>query len=144
MEQMKLAKDVMAQQKLTLCVVNAGQIVFTSKDKGIVPLYKAITDRPAVFCAAVVADKVIGKAAAMILVGLGVGEVDTEVISKPAEAVLANAGVAVHYRQLVERIENRTGTGLCPAESLAMDAANVEELLPRVREFLTQAGVLEG
>ena len=94
---------------------------FFSEDRGLKPLLCELQKDKDFFRGAAVADKVIGKAAALLMVYGGVAVVHTEIISSPAAAVFVRASLPFQAEKTVERIENRTGTGLCPMESLCMD-----------------------
>lgn len=76
---------------------------------------------------AVVADKVIGKAAAFLLVLGGVREVYAGVISIPAADVLQNAGIPYTYEKKVQNIENRRHDGICPMESAVLKTEDPKE-----------------
>ena len=72
-----------------------------------------------------VADKIVGKAAAMLLVKLGVSAVYGEVASVGGVEFCAH-GVEVSYGSLVPYIVNRDKTGCCPMEQAVKDATDVE------------------
>ena len=63
-----------------------------------------------------VADKVVGKGAALIYALLGPDAVFASVMSEQARAVLLSAGIATSYDELVDHIDNREKTGPCPIE----------------------------
>ena len=67
------------------------------------------------------ADKIVGKAAAMLFVCAGVTEVFAEVTSKAAVNYLKERGIACSYGVLTDKIINRKGDGLCPMELAVMD-----------------------
>ncbi len=72
------------------------------------------------------ADRVVGKAAAMLFVKAKIRAVFAQTISVPAEAFLRAHGVEVRYENRTERIRNRAGTGFCPMESVVADEDDVE------------------
>ena len=65
---------------------------------------------------AVVSDKVIGKAAALLFCHGGVRSIWAEKMSEAAVEFLDSQGIAYAYDELVPAILNREGTGLCPME----------------------------
>lgn len=97
------------------CVLVNGDDVLASKDSGIAPLIKFIESGKDFkgFCAA---DKIVGKAAALLYAHMGVKAVYAEVLSKHAMRVLTDNGIAVRYGTITENIINRRGDGLCPME----------------------------
>lgn len=91
---------------------NGEKAVFNGK--GIRPLVDYLeTDN---FENAYVADKVIGKASALLLVYGQVKEVYTPTISKPAIKVFKRNHVKYKADKVVDNIINRAGTDLCPME----------------------------
>ena len=66
---------------------------------------------------AIIADKVIGKAASSILAVAGVKAIYADVMSKYAIPVLEENGIRFEYAKLVDYIENNDKTGMCPMES---------------------------
>ena len=60
------------------------------------------------------ADRIVGKAAALLYVMMGVKGVFAEVLSESALAVLNKHGVHAEYSVLTPNIINRAGDGLCP------------------------------
>lgn len=81
---------------------------------------------------ATIADKVIGKAAAGLLVQGGVVEAYADVMSQLALPLLDDAGIAYSYGSLVDRIVIPEGDSRCPLEHIvapARDSAEVETLL---------------
>lgn len=117
------------------CVIENGEIrTFTRR--GVADLYDLLNREATFLKGARVADKVIGKAAAALMVLGGVSEVYTDVISEPALALLRNAGVQVKGVAVVPRIRNRAKTGWCPLETICYEAGEAEEMLPLIRDFV--------
>lgn len=114
----------------TLVVENG--TVHTYKGRGIADLYRLLLKYPEVLKGARVADKVVGKAAAALMVLGGVKELYAVLISRPALDLFEKYGMKVQYTASVEHIFNRDKTGLCPMESCCLDcdtpAACLEEI----------------
>lgn len=72
-------------------------------------------------------DKVVGKAAALLMVRGGIRSLAAGILSRPAAQVLERAHIPYTYERLTERIVNRTGDGLCPMESAVMHTFDAEE-----------------
>lgn len=103
------------------CVIKKGDTIITSTERGIKPVITMLKGNINALKGAVVCDKVIGRAAALLFVYGGISAVHTMVISKTALEVFEENNVSVTYDKLVDRIQNRSKTGLCPMETLAMD-----------------------
>ncbi len=121
------------------CVVIREKRAFTSKKRGVAPLlelYDEVGDDG--LNGGVAADKVVGKAAAMLYVLLGVKRIYAGVISRHALSTLERYGIAVSYDVLTDAVRNRAGDGYCPMESAVMDIDDPHEGLSAIRKRLEQ------
>ena len=110
-------------------------LVYSSKMRGIAPLVELCDinkENDELF----VADKVIGKAAALLCIKCNVRMLFAKVISDAAIKILHDYGVDTRFDERVAFIENRTGTGKCPMEALAADTVSPDEMLKRAKDFL--------
>lgn len=117
------------------CVIANGDIR-TFRQRGVADLYELLNREPEFLQGASIADKVIGKAAAALMVLGGVKEIYADVISEPALALLQEAAVKVSFGQAVDHIINRTRTGWCPLETICYQIKSAPEILPLIREFI--------
>ena len=85
-----------------------------------------------------VADKVIGKAAALLMALGEIKEVHTLIISEPALQVFENHKIKFFFDKKVDRIVNRTGDGLCPMESLCLDIDDPQEAFTKIVEKISK------
>ena len=83
------------------------------------------------------ADKVIGKAAASLMLLGGVRQVYTRTISQPALRLLQEAGVTVSCDEVVDHIINRDHTGWCPLEQASRDLQSAKEIFPVIEKFIS-------
>ncbi len=121
-------------------VCRTGDNVITSDKKGIAPIMDILKDNPEALSGAKVSDRVIGKAAALLLIKGGISTLYTEIISSHALRVLKNNGkIRVMYGKKVPYIINRAGNGMCPMESATFDIDNPDEayvvLLEKMNEM---------
>ncbi len=128
------AKKILESGNYT-CVICKGDNVYTSVERGVAPVLSLIEHKTDISGFSV-ADKVIGKAAAMLFSLAGVKEIFTDVISIPAKEYLEKQGITVSYNKLTEKIINRTGDGLCPMESLVMNINDEIEAFHAISEKL--------
>ncbi len=112
------AKELLRETGVTLALVKGGRS-FVSDRRGVQPLLELVQSGENVRGASA-ADRVVGKAAALLYVLLGVGAVYAEIISASAEEVLRGHGIAVEAQMRVERIQNRTKDGFCPMETAVL------------------------
>lgn len=118
------------------CVIRNGDTTRIFHERGVKDLYRLLTEEPEFLDGAFVADKVVGKGAAALLILGGVRELYADVISLPARQLLATAPIKVTYRLEVPYIINRTRTGQCPVETLCRNCATAQEALPLIRDFI--------
>lgn len=118
------------------CVICNGDKVTLCYERGVKDLLCLVKGDGSLLKGAQVADKVVGKGAAALMVIGGVREVYAEVISRPALQLLETASVRVAFGSCVPNIVNRAGTGICPVESLCMGCRTAEECLPQIEEFV--------
>lgn len=119
-------------------LVVAKEEVRTFDGRGISDLYVLLTNESGFLQGASVADKVVGKGAAALMVLGGVQEVYAGVISMPALDLLHKSGIAVRFGQEVPNIINRAGDGICPVEQLCRNCETAAECLPLITEFITK------
>ena len=129
------AKSLLRTSASTIVVVSNGE-VFTSQERGVKPLLYLLSDKKGFLKGASVADKVIGKAAALLMVLGEINEVHTLIISEPAIKVFEKNNIPCYYDKKVDRIVNRTGDGLCPMETLCIDVEEPQEAFQRIKDFI--------
>ena len=120
-------KDILLKENHTLVIYKNNASVITSNDRGVNSLIKLIKDDKSQLSGSLIADKVIGKAAALLMIYAGVKEIYAPIISKPALQTLLKHNVKIYYDKEVERIINRKGDGLCPMETLCLDIEKPDE-----------------
>lgn len=106
--------------------------------RGIDDLYHLVRQEPGVLHRAQLADKIVGKAAASLMVLAQVHEVYAAVISLPAWQMLEAAGIPTTCGVKVPHIINRQGTGLCPLETRCQHCNTPQECLAEIQAFLTK------
>lgn len=122
MTDIEKAKETLCNHSIALCKNGS---VITSDKRGVAPLAEFIQHGTDIsgFSAA---DKVVGKAAAMLMIKADIREVFALTISESTEKLLKNHGVRVSFRTRAERIMNRDKTGACPMESAVADTDDIE------------------
>lgn len=97
------------------CVLVRGDKVYASQKTGIAPMLDWI-DAGYDLHGFSAADKIVGKAAALLFVLAKIKEVHGEVMSEAGLAVLQAQGIPCSYGALAPYIINRKGDGICPME----------------------------
>ncbi len=122
------------------CVLVRESIVYQSERKGIAPMMELL-DAETDLRGFSVADRIVGRAAAMLFVLAGVAAVHAQVMSRGALAFLRENGVSAAYETLTDYIVNRQGDGMCPMERAVQgieDPSNAREAIRRTQSMLAK------
>jgi hypothetical protein len=106
-------------QEPTLTVFRNGTPIFTSHGKWLYPLFELeayLADHAFQPAHYILQDKIIGKAAALLIHRLGFCIVTAGILSRLGEAVLLRHGMSYTYEQLVDRIHCQTEELLAAVE----------------------------
>ena len=120
----------------TLTVCRDGKLS-VSTQRGIKPLLE-LTESDEDLHGACAADRIVGKAAAMLYVLLGVKAVYAEVLSKTARDIFEENHIEYRYETLTDRIINRMGTGLCPMEEAVKETDEPQAALTAIRNKIAE------
>ena len=101
----------------------------------ILPLVELIEREPELFRGGFVADKVIGKGAASLLVRAGAASVYAKLMGEAGLEMLRENGVEASWNVLTPLILNNRGDGSCPVEALVKDIEGVEASAEAVLGF---------
>ena len=129
-------KEMLRREDVRGVVRSADGRLREFRRQGVIDLFQLLSDEPAFLQGASMADRVVGRGAALLMVKGGVKEVFTFVLSQPALDVLRQAGIAVTYDTLQPNIINRTGTDICPVEKLTADTTDADEAFRLIGNFL--------
>lgn len=122
--------EILRREKCSLVVKNH-DIVTTYSKPGVRDLEYLLDHDPEMLHGATIADKVIGKAAAAMVVVGGVKELYAEVMSTKAIPFLEKAGIAYTYGTLVDTIKEEGGR--CQLEKITAPASTPEETVALLR-----------
>lgn len=111
----------------SLVVLTAAGRTCEYRQAGVRDLEALLRQNPDILRGAAVADKVVGKAAAAMMIVGGVSEVYGEVMSRKAEPLLRRADIPYSYGRLVDRIVIPEGDRRCPLEQIVEPAATAGE-----------------
>lgn len=120
------------------CVIANGSRLEQFHERGVKDLHHLLHNDKALLDGAFIADKVVGKGAAALMIVGGVKEVYADVMSRAALSLFQSHGLEVEYGLLVDNIINRAGTDICPVEKLCSSCLTAEECLPLIEEFVSQ------
>ena len=109
-----MAAELLKKEGQSLVVVRDGRLLFSSQLPGIQPLLDALDNN--VLPGSAVADKIMGRAAAMVVALGQANAVHAPVMSQSAVDVLTDSGILHCADTLVPCILNEEGTDTCPLE----------------------------
>jgi len=119
MPDLEIAKKQLYDKQLTLVIAKNGQVLFQTDSHRISGFIGAIEKFDIDLNGASVADRVAGKALALLCVYAGIREVYAEVLSRKAKAVFEENKVAVEWKELVDNVLDLNKTDMCPFEKAA-------------------------
>ncbi|MBQ2767764.1 MAG: glycerate kinase [Clostridia bacterium] len=103
------------------CVsIHPGDAPRTFDGSGIAPIVRAMREDLHIFEGCAVADKIVGLAAAYLFANGGAAAVHGNVMSRSAADWLRERGIVHSADEVVEKIINRRGDGICPMEQRAL------------------------
>lgn len=117
----------------SIALIKANKVIFTDRSRGVMPLLKLLDSQPELLKDALVVDKIVGKAAAMLLTLGGVKEIHTYMLSKNGRAFLESRGIPVTAQCDIDMIQNRQKDGICPFEKSVLDTDDLEEAHARLK-----------
>ena len=115
------------------CVLCKGDSIHTSRKTGISPMLDWL-DSGMQLKGYAVADKIVGRAAALLFAHAGIREVYAQVLSQSALDYFNSQNIAVHYGELTPHIINRRNDGICPMEQVTAEISDPQEALHIIRE----------
>lgn len=136
MKDIELAEKILYDENQKLVVVKDGVVIYKSQERGIKPMYILATKMKDEAQGSSIADRVMGKGAALLCAYIGVKKVYGELMSEGGIDTLHKSNIKYIAKNTCEHIQNRDKTDLCPIEKMSIDIDDPEELLKRIKEFL--------
>lgn len=123
-------KELLKEYSLVIVDMN-GDVLYSSKEDGIKPVVEAVVNAGELIDNNIIADRIVGKAAALIIANRRPQLVFGSVTSKRAVDFLRNLGINCCFETLVEVIVGRTGNA-CPFERLVEHINDPREALIKI------------
>lgn len=120
------------------CVIKNQGKTRSFSQRGVADLYHLLNHDVSFLKGATVADKIVGKAAAALMILGGVKTLHAGVISFSALELLQDKRIEVSYEEAVPFILNRDQTDWCPLEKLCDREGSPENVLLRIKTFINK------
>ncbi len=120
--------NILHQEQCSLVVKSVDGEIVIGKKKGVRDLMWFLSNAPQKLKGAIIADKVVGRAAAGLMVRGGVIEVYADIMSRLAIPLLKEANIIYDYKILVENIVIKEGDNRCPLEDIVKEADSAEQV----------------
>jgi hypothetical protein len=127
MNDLEIAKTQLHRKKLTLAIVKNGEVLFETHSHRISGFLGAIEKLGDALEGAAVADRVAGKAIALLCVYAKISDVYAEVLSEKAKAVFEENEIRHEWKELVKNVLDLNKSGVCPFEKLAADISDPKD-----------------
>ena len=111
---LNMLRETLASENLSCIVLRPDGDIVKEFGSGIAPTVRLLEN--GVLPGSIVVDKIIGKAAAMLLTLGRVSHIHGVVMSRSAFEWLEGHSISAGYDTLVDFIVNRAGNGVCPME----------------------------
>jgi hypothetical protein len=113
---------LLEERNLNLLIIKNNKTLVESRKEGMRPLLEAVERYGrSGLRDSVLVDKIVGKAAALLMVYLKPKEVYCGTLSTRAEAVLQRHNVAYHSENIIPEILCETGDDICPFEKTVLE-----------------------
>lgn len=124
---LNLAKNRLIQKDLSLVIVKDAKVLFETESHGIGDLLKAINQIQNQMKGSSVADRIVGRAAALLFIFSGVQAVFAVTASDGGIEVLKKNSVFCEYESRVTSVLNLKRTDVCPFEKLVAKLSSPEK-----------------
>ncbi len=136
MTDLDIAKTELYEENLTLAIVKNGELLYATKSHRISGFLDAIDKCQNRLESASLADRVAGKALALLCAHAKIRHVYAALISRKAQAVFKTYGITVQWHDVVDNILDSSKTGMCPFEKAAAEISDPEKAYRTFRELL--------
>ncbi|HUK84702.1 MAG TPA: DUF1893 domain-containing protein [Candidatus Acidoferrum sp.] len=138
MKDIEIAKKQLLDKNLTLAIAKKGQVIFQTDSHRISGFVNAIDTLGTQLNGASVADRVAGKALALLCVYAEISEVYAEILSKKAQSLFEENNVACEWKKLVDNVLDLNKTSMCPFEKAAANIIDPKDSYAKFKVLLAK------
>ena len=136
MNDLEIAENELKTKGLTLVIVKKGELIFKTKDHKIAGFLSAIEKFGRSLEDSSIADRVVGKAIALLCVYAKVKAIYAVVISTKAKKVLEQNQISHEWTSIVNEILDSETNQVCPFEMKAISMSDTEYTYFELRNLL--------
>jgi len=133
-----LARSLLEEEKWNLVIAKEGQVLFSSRERGVAPFFQAVQSIRGSLHNAAMADRIVGLAVAMLCLHGRITSVYASIASQGALDMLKGQGVPITSKSTVPYISNYDGTDLCPFEKLAGSCQGPSQLFAALQSLFAE------
>jgi formylmethanofuran dehydrogenase subunit E len=126
-DDLKIAKNRLMNDDMNLCIVKGGKILFESRSHGVAGFLKAVEKHEGNLEGSCIADKIVGKAIALLCVHFNIGAVYADTLSRPGKTIFEKFSLHFEYSNLVDNVLDAKRTSLCPFERLVKNVLDPDD-----------------
>jgi len=125
------------KEESNLLILKDCEIIYSSKEDGMAPLLEAI-ERLGLekLVNSTVVDKIVGKAAALLIAYFKAEEVYTKLLSRSAIEVLKAHGISYAAQRVIDYIRSKDDKGVCPFEKMVLKIEDPQEGYKKLKSGL--------
>lgn len=135
MTDLERARQKLDADQLAFVLVRNGEIIATGAESGVIELLATLDRLGGATRGASLADKVVGKAVALLVIHFGIVGVDAGLASQAAVDFCARNNLPLRARLVVPQILNRRNDGPCPMERLTTKLTDAGGGVAALRAF---------
>jgi hypothetical protein len=122
----------------SLALIKDDKILFSSTKSGLRPLVECVQKFKLKVSSCILHDKVIGLAAARIIVYSGmISHIKTTVCSKPAKEFLDKTNITLNSKKIVDNILDVNKSDMCPMEKRAIEAEDNKSFFAAMKKIFS-------
>ena len=134
-QDLRIAKKELKEKSLSLVIVKNGEILFESFSHGISGFLQAIEKLGKKLEGASMADKIVGRAIALLCIYADVKEVYAETLSMGAKRLFEKYSLCYEWDNLVEKILDTQKIEACPFEKASKQISNPKEAYEKLKRL---------
>jgi len=135
-EELKDLINRLEKEELNLLILKDGEIIYSSKEDGMAPLLEAIDQGLEKLIDSTVVDKIVGKAAALLIAYFKAEGVYTKLLSRSAIEVLKKYGISYAAERVVDYIRDKEDKDICPFEKMVLKIEDPQEGYKKLKSGL--------